>query len=144
MRVVIDTNVLVSGLLGLYTYSARIIDLIYINRLYCVYDDRIMAEYNAVLARPKFKQAISAKERKDLLEYIARTGVHVLAAPLENFSLSAPDADDLPFMEAAVAGRAEAIITGNHAHFSFFSGNPWNIKTLSPHQCYNLNLICGA
>jgi putative PIN family toxin of toxin-antitoxin system len=136
MNVVIDTNVLVSGLLGLYTHPARIVDLVYIGDLICIYDDRILHEYQEVLARPKFENIISTRERKDLLYYIALTGVHTLAGPLEKYTPMAPDPEDLPFVEAAVAARADAIVTGNHDHFSFFAENPWGIQILSPRQCY--------
>lgn len=137
MLAVIDTNVLVSGLLGLYTYPARVIDLVYIGRLRCVYDDRIMAEYQQVLSRPKFHQTISEKERRDLLSYFMRSGGYVLAEPL-GAALSAPDPDDVPFVEVAVAGRAEMIVTGNGAHFAFFGGNPWGVRVVSPRECYDL------
>lgn len=140
MKSVVDTNILVSGLLGVYTYPARIVDLIYISRLQCIFDDRIMQEYKEVLSRPKFQTIIEEKERSDLLSYIAYTGVHVLAGPIEQFSNSAPDPNDLPFIETAVAGRADCIITGNQNHFSFFINNPWNIKILTPNECYKL--IC--
>lgn len=138
MRVVIDTNVLISGLLSLYSYPARVIDLVYVGRFHCVYDDRIMTEYTEVLSRPRFKNVISDKERKNLLAYVVHSGIHVLAGPLEDKTFSAPDPDDMPFVEAAVAGQADCVITGNKKHFSFFINNPWTIKVLSPRECYDL------
>ncbi|MEF8943532.1 MAG: PIN domain-containing protein, partial [Desulfohalobiaceae bacterium] len=78
----LDTNVLVSGLLGVYSYPARVMDLVTIGRLQCAFDDRIMTEYKDVLSRPKFKQAISDRERRDILGYIAHSGIHVVAGPL--------------------------------------------------------------
>lgn len=137
MRVVIDTNVLVSGLLGLYTYPARVIDLLYIGRLSCLFDDRILFEYQEVLSRPKFRSAISEKEQRDLLGYITQTGIQVLAGPVEDFARSAPDPNDLPFIEVAIAGKAQYIITGNYMHFAFFENNPWEIKVVSPNSLYH-------
>ncbi len=137
MLVVMDTNVLVSGLLGLYTYPARVVDLLYIGRLQCVYDDRIMAEYQDVLSRPKFHQVISEKERRDLLGYLMQSGRHVLAGPLGRKTRTAPDPDDVPFFEVAVTGRAERIVTGNQAHFAFFADNPWGIRIVSPRECFD-------
>lgn len=142
MRAVIDTNILVSGLLGMYTPSARLIDMVYIGRIQCVYDDRILSEYKEVLAREKFKPVISEKERKDLLHYLSLSGIPVFCSPLEGYSNKAPDPFDLPFVEAAVAGHAECIITGNARHFSFFRNNPWQIEILSPRQCYTR--ICSG
>ena len=138
MRIVLDTNVLVSGLLGLYSYPARIIDMITLGRLQCVYDDRIMAEYREVLSRPKFQAVISARERRDILDYVARAGIHVVAGPLGNDIPAAPGPDDVPFVEVAVAGGAEIIITGNVQHFSYVRNQQWGIKILSPRDCYEL------
>ncbi len=138
MRVVIDTNVLVSGLFGLYTYPARVIDLLYIGRLSCLFDDRILLEYQEVLSRPKFRPAISEKEQRDLLGYITQTGTHVLAEPVEGFAYSAPDLNDLPFIEVAIAGKSQYIITGNYMHFAFFENNPWEIQVVSPSSLYHI------
>ena len=54
MIVVVDTNVLVSGLLSAHGASARVLDLLTTGDLQAVYDDRIAAEYRQVLARPRF------------------------------------------------------------------------------------------
>lgn len=139
MRIVLDTIVLVSGLLGLYSYPARIIDMISIGRLQCVYDDRIMAEYREVLSRPKFQSILSDKERQDILDYLARAGIHVVAGPLGKDISAGPD-PDVPFVEVAVAGSAELIITGNVKHFSHIEDQQWGIKIVSPRDCYEL--IC--
>jgi putative PIN family toxin of toxin-antitoxin system len=142
MRVVIDTNVLVSGLLGVYSYPARIIDLVYSGRFQCVHDDRILMEYREVLARPKFANAISGRERDDLIDFLERWGLHVLPEPLGPMAGNAPDPFDIPFAEAAVAGQASCIITGNITHFDFFSSNQWGIRVLNPKDCHAL--VCGG
>ncbi len=69
MRSVLDANVLVSGLMGIFTYPARVVDMLYMGRFSCIFDDRIMAEYEEVLSRPRFAEAISEQERRDLLGY---------------------------------------------------------------------------
>ena len=140
MKIVLDTNVLVSGLLGLYSYPARIIDMLTIGRLQCVYDDRIMAEYREMLSRPKFQSVISGKERQYILDYLAHAGLHVVAEPLGKVISAIPDPDDVIFVEVAVAGDAEFIITGNVKHFSYVEEQPWGIKIVSPRVCYEL--IC--
>jgi putative PIN family toxin of toxin-antitoxin system len=142
VRVVVDTNVLVSGLLGVYSSPARIIDLVYSGRFQCVHDDRILMEYREVLSRPKFASAISEHERDDLIDFLERWGLHILPGPLDPIAGSAPDPFDLPFAEAAVAGQASCIITGNTAHFDFFTGNQCGIRVLSPKECHTL--VCGG
>ena len=54
MRIVLDTNVLVSGLLNPDGAPGRLLDLILGGRLQILYDDRILGEYSDVLARPQF------------------------------------------------------------------------------------------
>lgn len=112
--------------------------MVILGRLQCAYDDRIMTEYREVLSRPKFRRAISDKERRDILARIAHSGMHVLASPLGKEVAAAPDPDDVPFVEVAVASGAQLIITGNADHFSFLADNEWGIKVVSPRQCYDL------
>jgi hypothetical protein len=49
-----------------------------------------------------------------ILTQIRAGGEHVPAEPL---AVVLPDADDLPFLEVAVAGAARALITGNAPHY---------------------------
>jgi putative PIN family toxin of toxin-antitoxin system len=53
MLVVLDTNVLVSALLNETGRPARVIDLALENRFQVAYDNRILGEYEDVLARPE-------------------------------------------------------------------------------------------
>lgn len=112
MRVVLDTNVLVSGLLTPHGASARVLDLTVAGELIALVDDRILDEYGAVLRRSRFGFAES--DVATLLRYIATWGERTTAPPLE---LELPDPDDLPFLDVAVAGAAAALITGNPKHF---------------------------
>lgn len=111
MRIVLDTNVLVSGLLTPFGPPGGIVRLVSDGRLVLCYDARILAEYREVLLRPRF--LFDPEQIAVLLDYIQNTGlVHVtrpLARPL-------PDPDDQPFLEVATAARA-CLVTGNKAHF---------------------------
>jgi putative PIN family toxin of toxin-antitoxin system len=111
MLVVLDTNVLVSALLSPFGPPARVLDLILGGEARLAYDDRVMAEYREVLARPRF--GFEPEEVADLLAYLEADGEPVAARPLAR---ELPDADDLPFLE--VAAQAEApLVTGNAAHY---------------------------
>jgi uncharacterized protein len=55
MSIVLDTNVLVSGLLNSNRKPGRIIDLVISGRIRLFYDDRILAEYADVLERPELE-----------------------------------------------------------------------------------------
>jgi putative PIN family toxin of toxin-antitoxin system len=111
MIIVLDTNVLVSALLSPFGPAARILDLILAGDVRLAYDDRIMAEYRQVLARPKFSfdpQAVA-----DVLAYMNAEGEAVVARPL---SVELPDPDDLAFLEVATQAGA-LLISGNLHHF---------------------------
>lgn len=112
MNVVLDTNVLVSGLLTPHGSSGRVMDLVLSGDLTPCFDDRIIAEYREVLARTKF--GFDAVLVEAILDYIEAEGLHVVSAPL---GVSLPDPDDIAFLEVAAAAGAEWLITGNARHF---------------------------
>lgn len=112
MRIVLDTNVLVSGLLSPRGSPAAVVDLVLTRDLCVLLDARILEEYAGVLLRPELRLV---QARVDVvLEFLRHAAVHVDAEPL---SLSVPDASDLPFLEVAVSGLADALVTGNLRHF---------------------------
>ena len=112
MRVVLDTNVVVSGLLRPDGVPGLVVDYLFSGAFRALYDDRILGEYREVLARPRLD--IAREDAAEVLAYLEANGVAVRARPL---SLALPDPDDLPFIEVAVAGNAAAVVTGNLAHF---------------------------
>lgn len=112
MRIVLDTNVLVSGLLSPYGLCAEITRMISSGELTLCYDSRILAEYIEVLGRPKLQ--IDPDKASALLDYIESRGQVIAASPI---STLLPDLDDQPFLEIAVAGKVTCLITGNLAHF---------------------------
>ena len=114
MNIVLDTNVLVSALLSPYGPPARILDLTLLGKLIPLYDDRILHEYRQVLLRERFGFALQAVEA--VLQYVELAGTKVIAAPLARRQ-AAPDPEDLMFLEVALVGRADALITGNVHHF---------------------------
>lgn len=111
MIVVIDTNVLVSGLLSAHGAPARVLDLLTVGDLRLAYDDRIAAEYRQVLARPRL--GFHPEAVAHLLDDLLAEGLPVVARPLPAVL---PDPADLPFLEVAVEAAA-LLITGNLRHF---------------------------
>lgn len=112
MRVVIDTNVLVSGLLSPFGPPGVIVGLIAAGRLRPCYDARIVAEYNEVLRRPAFPFA--EEEVAALMAQIRAGGELTTAEPL---SVRLPHPDDEPFLEVAASAMVEFLVTGNLKHF---------------------------
>ncbi len=112
MRVVVDTNVLVSAFRKRPSVPGRVLDLLLTRALVVLYDNRIVEEYAEVLSRPRF-----AFERGDIalfLDFIEHAGEYVASPALD---LTLPDPTDLPFLEVAASGHADALITGNIRDF---------------------------
>lgn len=112
MKIVLDTNVLVSGLLSPQGTPATVLRSVIAGSVPICFDEHILSEYRHVLARSKF--GFDAEAVAVLLEILEATGQPVLAPPL---NLSLPDASDAPFVEVAVACAADFIVTGNLMHF---------------------------
>ena len=113
MRVVLDTNVVVSGLLQSKGNPAQVLALVLAGAVKVAHDKRILAEYADVLARPKFK---FDKERiRDVLTKLEADGQTVDATGQQHLGL--PDPDDEPFLGVALAGQADYLVTGNLADY---------------------------
>ena len=112
MRVVLDSNVLVSAMLSGGGAPDMALQLILQREAILLIDSRIVAEYDEETARPRF--GFDPIERRLLLDAIMHIAEPTLARPLR---LSLPDPDDRMFVEVAIAGHADAIITGNLKHF---------------------------
>lgn len=114
MLVVLDTNVVVSGLMSATGKPARIIDLVLENRLQIAYDNRVMGEYEDVLSRPELR--IHPARARAVIAYMELTGRLVDAAALSPIGFQSPD--DLPFAEVFMTAGAQALVSGNLRHFS--------------------------
>jgi len=112
MKIVLDTNVLVSGLLTPFGSSGKIVRMVFSNELTLFLDARILSEYRDVLHRPKF--SFNTDDVAVLIEFIKYYGQFVSGIPLSN---PLPDRDDEPFLEVAIAGNVKALVTGNAAHY---------------------------
>ncbi|HAQ61045.1 TPA: putative toxin-antitoxin system toxin component, PIN family [Candidatus Delongbacteria bacterium] len=133
MKIVLDTNVLISGLINPNGIPGFIVRLVASGYIELVYDYRIISEYREVMSRPKFH--IDEEKISDLIEQIKAHGELVSPLPL---SISIPDAEDLKFLETAVSSGTEYLITGNLKHFPApeFKG----VKIISPSHFFEKTL----
>ena len=112
MKVILDTNIIVSALLSPHGLSAKILNLVLNGKLTIVYDNIIFAEYVDVLNRNKFKLD---KELVNLvIDFIAKEGEYVIA---EFQNIKFTDEDDKAFYEVYKSGHVDYLITGNKKHF---------------------------
>jgi putative PIN family toxin of toxin-antitoxin system len=126
VRIVLDTNALVSGLLNPFGPPGRILDLVTTGDIVLQYDDRILSEYRAVLARDRF--GFEVRDVKAFLTYVERHGEPVVARKV---AVRLQDPDDRPFLEVAIAGSADVLVTGTVRHFHS-RGGQYRVKVQTP------------
>ena len=112
IRVVIDTNVLVSALLQPEGLPAAILILALSGRVQPCVSDAILAEYDDVIRRPHFKRN---PEVIDGTLQAIRKAAHRVKPTTNAYACSDPD--DNMFLECAEAAHADYLVTGNQRHF---------------------------
>ncbi len=113
MKIVLDTNVVVSGLLKSQGNPAQVLTLALAGAVQVCHDKLILAEYAEVLARPRFK--FDPKRVREVLTKLEVDGLAVDAS--EHSDLDLPDPDDEPFLAVALAASADFLVTGNLADY---------------------------
>ena len=112
MKVVLDTNIIVSALLSPQGLSAKLLNLVFDKKMTIVYDNNIFAEYLEVLNRDKF---MLDKELVNLIiDFISKDGEYVIAK-FQNIKFI--DEGDKIFYEVYKSRDADFLITGNKKHF---------------------------
>lgn len=113
VRVVIDTNVLVSGLLWQGT-PGELVDRVYAREIELVTSATLFAELEDVLTRPKFLAKLVAigSSSQELLDVVRQASVMVSVGNVE--PVIADDPDDDHVLACAVAGQAAVIVSGDH------------------------------
>jgi putative PIN family toxin of toxin-antitoxin system len=114
LKAVLDTNVLVSGMLSASGSPGRIVNLMKQTRqrqFNVYYNDEIISEYRDVLARGKFHFSPVTVER--LFEALLAIGFPVCAI---SSRVPMPDESDRVFYDVAKASGA-LLVTGNKKHY---------------------------
>lgn len=123
-RVVLDTNVVVSGLINPSGPPGRILDLILGRKAEAFVSPAVIDEYGSVLRRARLSLAPGRIDAfmTDL------QGVAIEVTPRDRVRVCSDPADDM-FIECAFASGAGFVITGNLRHFpAEFAG----IRVLAP------------
>jgi len=113
VNAVIDTNVLVSGMISGAGAAGRIVDLLRSGRLTVVADDRLLGEYIDVLGRRRFARYFSPGDRGNMVDFLRHESYLVAG---ETVIRRLPHAGDASFLEAALAAGAP-LVTFNKRHF---------------------------
>lgn len=108
MKIVLDTNIVVSGLLNSKGNPARVLALALSDAVQVCHNRQILAEYAEVLARPRFK--FDPKRIREIMTKLEADGLAVDATQEKGLRL--PDTDDEPFLAVALAASADFLVTG--------------------------------
>lgn len=112
LRLVIDTNVLVSAAVKLTGLQRTVLVLATSNPALLYISKPILEEYEEVLSRPELR--IRRGLRLQLVQLLKNRSYAV--TPVRRIEAAA-DPDDNKFLECADAARADSLITGNVKHF---------------------------
>ena len=130
-RTIVDTKVLVSRLLLPQSIPAQAVRKARRNGRLLV-SETTMNELADVLARPRLDRYTSMPERKQFLRELGRTAEFV---PVIRFVHDCRDRKDDKFLEVALNGRADVIITGDA---DLLALHPWReIAILTPAEYLN-------
>lgn len=125
-RIVIDTNALVSRLLLPSSIPGQAVRRAVDNSILLV-SEATMNELADVVARPKFDRYISLEDRQQFLRLLGRLAELV---PIVYPIRECRDAKDDKFLEVALNGKADLILTGDA---DLLALTPWReIAIVSP------------
>jgi putative PIN family toxin of toxin-antitoxin system len=112
IRVVLDTNIIVSALLQPLGPPAQVFELALGGVMQLCISGNIYAEYEEVISRPRFQR--SAEIIAATLQAVRENGHWVRPT---NVIRACSDPDDNIFLECAESAEAEYLVTGNLRHF---------------------------
>jgi putative PIN family toxin of toxin-antitoxin system len=126
MRVVLDTNVLISGLISASGPPAKAVDLWVEGTIQVVVSPPIVSEYFGVFLRPKFEATGPVGGRQEVLERLISLPNTLVIVPEGRVICVGEDPSDDRFLECAKTGAADYIVSGDEHLLSLgvFEGIP--------------------
>jgi putative PIN family toxin of toxin-antitoxin system len=125
-RLVVDTKVFASAIIFPRSVPRQVVDDA-LDQAVVLFSEATMNELTEVLSRPKFDRYISRRERELVLAQIGSAAEFV---PIIRLVRECRDPKDDKFLEIALNGRADVIITGDA---DLLALHPWRgIAMLSP------------
>ena len=109
VRAVVDTNVLVSGLLG-GRATRPLLAVLHGQTVRLIVSPWLIEEFLRVTSRPRLEPYFSARARQAIVWYL-HTQAHVVS-PRRRVAVCRDPKGNV-VLEAAVAGRADVIVTGD-------------------------------
>jgi putative PIN family toxin of toxin-antitoxin system len=112
IRVVLDTNIIVSALLQPLGPPAQVLSMALNGSIQTCVSGSVYAEYEEVIRRPRLKHEESVVA--GMLHFVREKGLWV--RPTQTVR-ACGDTDDDIFLECSQAARADYLVTGNTRHF---------------------------
>src|ERR1700746_1727769 len=126
MRCVIDTNVFISAIVFPSSIPRQCVDRA-LDQDLLLFSGATMSELREVLSRSKFDRYVRSGERRLFLAQLASVAAVV---PIIQLNRECRDPKDDKFLEVALNGRADVIITGDE---DLLELHPWrDVTILSP------------
>jgi putative PIN family toxin of toxin-antitoxin system len=125
-RLVVDTNVFVSAIVLPFSVPRRAVDKA-LDQGLLLCSEATMSELAEVLFRQKLDRYVSREDREHVLQQLASATEFV---PIVQLVRQCRDPKDDKFLEVALSGRADVIVTGDA---DLLAMHPWrDIEILAP------------
>lgn len=128
VRILLDTNVLISALLSKEGPPGQVLSAIQRGRHILISSHYLAEELRAVANRPHLRSRISHEEVETLIYNLGAVGFVVSELPVVNLS---SDPKDNPILATAIVGRADFIVSGDKNHMQNL-GEVQGIPILTP------------
>lgn len=112
MKIVLDSNVFVSGITNPDSVSAEILKMLLNSDFVLLYDSKTLDEYKSLLKQSKFnfsKDVISS-----FIEFIENMGECIST---KSVSAEITDEENKKFYEVSICGKSDYLITLNKNHY---------------------------
>jgi hypothetical protein len=123
IKVVLDANVLVSGLISRQGPPGRILDAWMAGKFRLFVSPQILDELRRVLHYPKIQERLTRDQVTGLLEKLGQDAEQVNGTL--KLDVLTRDPSDNVYLACAIEARADYLVTGNSDHFE-------EAKTISP------------
>ncbi|HOA08544.1 MAG TPA: putative toxin-antitoxin system toxin component, PIN family [Spirochaetota bacterium] len=133
-RVIVDTNVILSGLKSAKGSSFKLLSLIPENRFEILLSVPLVMEYEAVLLKHLKLLGLSKNDIDDFIDYLCKISIHHKIYYLWRPFLKDPYDDHI--LELAVAASADFIITFNIKDFD--GTEKFGIRVIEPDEFLNI------
>lgn len=130
MRIVLDANVLVSGLLTRAGPPGQILDMWLDGKFQLFVSPRILDELQRVLRYPRISERLSEEQTNRFLDKLSKDAELVEGAM--EIDVLTRDPSDNMYLACAVKAQAQYLITGNSGHFEEAGMQYRGVTIISP------------